>query len=182
MAHGILIESLIEAENVDKLQRSFVATADVDGGGVVSLTAPTTQGDNVWTATAGYVEGNTIAIAYNPQNHFTDVNGKRYAGLSADDRDYTNLANEVGGAFIPRKDDEIIVTNEDIVTSTLALAVAGNYLVPTASDFRWTATDTKPQSGVVLQIENVEKYQFPPVKGSIGFSVQNAVKAVVIAD
>lgn len=182
MAHGILIESLIEAENVDKLQRSFVATADIDGGGVVSLTAPTKQGDNVWTATKGLVEGKTIAIAYNPQAHYTDVNGKRYAGLSNDDRDYTNLAGEIGGAFIPRKDDEIVITVEDIVASTLALAVAGNYLVPTASDFRWTATDTAPKSGVALQIENVENLQFPPAKGSIGFTVQNAVKAVVIAE
>jgi hypothetical protein len=182
MAHGILIESLIEAENVDKLQRSFVATADVDGGGVVSLTAPTKQGDNVWTATVGYVEGKVQAIAYNPQNHFTEVNGKRYAGLSNDDRDYTNLANDVAGAFIPRKDDEIIVTVEDIVPSTLALAVAGNYLVPTEADFRWTATATAPQSGLSLKIEDAESFQFPPVKGAIGFTVQKAVKAYVVSE
>ena len=64
--HGVLVESLISATNIDALQRSFKADVEIDGGGVVSLTAPTAQGDNVWKATAGLVDGKTVAIAYNP--------------------------------------------------------------------------------------------------------------------
>ena len=37
--HGVLVESLISATNIDALQRSFKAEVEIDGGGVVSLTA-----------------------------------------------------------------------------------------------------------------------------------------------
>ena len=180
--HGVLVESLISATNIDALQRSFKAEVEIDGGGVVSLTAPTAQGNNVWKATAGFVEGKTVAIAYNPALKVIPVNGKEYAGLSNDDRDYTNLPAHVGGAFIPQKNDEIVITVDDIVASTKSLAVAGNYLVPTASDFKWTAQASAPAKGLALKIEHGVKIQYPAEKGAIGFSTQDAVKAVVVAE
>ena len=49
MAYGFLVESRISADNVDALNLSAQSTVNVDGGNLVSLTAPTTQGDDVWT-------------------------------------------------------------------------------------------------------------------------------------
>jgi hypothetical protein len=52
MAYGVLIESMIQAKNIDALNRSVKAQIDVAGGGLLALAAPTTQGDDVWTAAA----------------------------------------------------------------------------------------------------------------------------------
>ena len=35
--HGVLVESLISATNIDALQRSFKAEVEIDGGGVVII-------------------------------------------------------------------------------------------------------------------------------------------------
>ena len=50
MAYGVLIESMIQAKNIDALNRSVTSVANVAGGGLIALTAPTTQGNDVWTA------------------------------------------------------------------------------------------------------------------------------------
>ena len=103
MAHGFIIESMIQAKNIDALNRSVTSAINVDGGGLVSLAYPTTKGNDVWTASApadGALGG--LWIAYNPEVKYTDVNGKRYAGLSADIRDYTNIAGETFDAFKPK--------------------------------------------------------------------------------
>ena len=100
MAYGVLIESMIQAKNIDALNRSVTSEIDVAGGGLIALTAPTTQGDDVWTAAAPAADSlGGLWIAYNPEVKYTKVNGKVYAGLSADLRDYTNLAGEVYDAF-----------------------------------------------------------------------------------
>ena len=85
MAYGVLIESMIQAKNIDALNRSVKAQIDVAGGGLLALTAPTTQGDDVWTAAAP-TTGNlgNLWIAYNPEVKYISVNGKKFAGLSAD--------------------------------------------------------------------------------------------------
>ena len=36
--HGVLIESMIQAKNIDALNRSVVSTVDVDGGNLIALT------------------------------------------------------------------------------------------------------------------------------------------------
>ena len=180
--HGVLVESLISATNIDALNRSFVATKDIDGGGVISITAPTKQGDNVWTAEAGLVDGATLAITYNPQQRLVEVNGKEFAGLSDDDRDYTNLANKTGDAFIPAKHDTIVITSDDITDATLSVAKRDAFLVPTKGDFKWTAVAEAPASGLALRIENEETQQYPPVKGTIGFTTQKAFRAVVVSE
>ena len=77
MAYGVLIESMIQAKNIDALNRSVKAQIDVAGGGLLALTAPTTQGDDVWTAAAP-ATGNLgdLWIAYNPEVKYISVNGK----------------------------------------------------------------------------------------------------------
>ena len=56
MAHGVLIESMIQAKNIDALNRSVKAAVDIDGGNLIALTAPTTQGS----------QGRALAPTYYP--------------------------------------------------------------------------------------------------------------------
>ena len=94
MANGVIVESRIQATNIDALNRTAQAEVAVAGGGLVALTASGTQGNEVWTAAApavGTLGG--LWIAYNPAEHLTVVGYKVFAGLSEDPRDYVNVAN-----------------------------------------------------------------------------------------
>ena len=52
MANGVIVESRIQATNIDALNRTAQAEVAVAGGGLVALTASGTQGNEVWTAAA----------------------------------------------------------------------------------------------------------------------------------
>lgn len=182
MAYGVLVESRIQAENIDALNHSAVAQMDVDGGAVVALAPSSKKGDDVWTATAPTGGTGILAIAYNPAGHYTEVNGKRFAGLSADDRDYTNLHGETFGTFIPKKTDEIKITIDNIESTSQSAVKAGAYLVPTAGSTKWTAQAEAPVSGLALVIEREEDIPFPAQKGSIGMDMQKAVLAYVATE
>ena len=73
MANGVIVESRIQATNIDALNRTAKAAVDVAGGGLVALTASGTQGNEVWTAAApasGSLGG--LWIAYNPSEQSKD--------------------------------------------------------------------------------------------------------------
>ena len=183
MAYGVLIESMIQAKNIDALNRSVTSVANVAGGGLIALTAPTTQGNDVWTAAvpASGSLGN-LWIAYNPEVKYTDVNGKRYAGLSADLRDYTNLAGEVFDAFKPKVGDEIVITI-DAVDSTGANAVRGDILESKAGQTTFTrvaAATGATEGSTAFEIEWVGTVDFP--KANIGIEKVKAFKAVCIQE
>ena len=77
MAYGVIVESRIQATNIDALNRTAQAEVDVAGGGLISLAESGTQGNEVWTATAPASETvGDLWIAYNPAEHLTVVNGK----------------------------------------------------------------------------------------------------------
>ena len=180
MAYGVLIESMIQAKNIDALNRSVKANIDVDGGNLIALTAPTEQGNDVWTAsvpTTGKL-GN-LWIAYNPCVKYTVVNGKKFAGLSADNRDYTNIKGEVFDAFKPVVGDEIIVTIDD-VDDTGASAVAGDILESKNGQTKFTrvAGGTATTDSTAFQIEWVGTVDFP--KANIGVDKVKAFKAVCV--
>ena len=183
MAYGVLIESMIQAKNIDALNRSVTSVANVAGGGLIALTAPTTQGNDVWTAavpSSGSL-GN-LWIAYNPEVKYTDVNGKRYAGLSADLRDYTNLAGEVFDAFKPKIGDEIVITI-DAVDATGANAVRGDILESKAGQTTFTrvaAATGATEGSTAFEIEWVGTIDFP--KANIGIDKVKAFKAVCIQE
>lgn len=183
MAYGFLIESMIQAKNIDALNRSVTSAVDVAGGGLIALTAPTAQGNDVWTASvpASGSLGN-LWIAYNPEVKYTKVNGKVYAGLSADVRDYTNLAGEVFDAFKPKIGDEIVITI-DAVDATGASAVAGDILESKADQTTFTrvAAGTGATAGsTAFKIEWVGSIDFP--KANIGIEKVKAFKAVCIQE
>ena len=183
MANGVIVESRIQATNIDALNRTAKATVDVAGGGLVALTASGAQGNEVWTAAApasGSLGG--LWIAYNPSVKYTEVNGKMYAGLSADPRDYTNIKNHTFDAFKPKVEDEIIVTIDDI-DETGANVVAGDILESKANQTKFTriASATGATSGhTAFKVEWVNTVDFP--QAGIGVEKVTAIKAVCVQE
>ena len=184
MAYGVLIESMIQAKNIDALNRSVKAQIDVAGGGLLALTAPTTQGDDVWTAAApatGNLGG--LWIAYNPEVKYTYVNGKVYAGLSADARDYTNVAGEVFDAFKPKKGDEIVILADNVDESDVDDVVASDFLeaVNGQATFARVAAGTGATVGsTAFKVEWVGSIDFP--KAGVGLDKVKAFKAVCVQE
>lgn len=183
MAYGVLIESMIQAKNIDALNRSAVSVANIAGGGLVSLTAPTTQGNDVWTAAVPTSETlGGLWMAYNPEVKYTVVNGKKYAGLSADLRDYTNIAGETFDVFKPKVGDEVVVT-VDAVDATSSSVVAGDILESKASQSTLTriAAGTGATAGsTAFKVEWVGYVEFP--QAGIGVERVKAFKAVCVQE
>lgn len=181
--NGVLIESMIQAKNIDALNRSVISEIDVAGGGLIALTAPTVQGEDRWTAKApeaGKLGG--LWIAYNPSVKYTEVNGKLYAGLSADDRDYTNIKNHTYDAFKPKVGDEIVITIEAVDESG-EQAVAGDILESKADQttFQRIAKDTGATAGsTAFEIEWIGSVDFP--QAGIGVEKVKAIKAVCVQE
>lgn len=81
---------------------------DIDGGMLVKLGE---YADGVWNVTKA-TEGEGLYMAYNPSEHFTDVNGRLFAGLTKDPRDYTNLTGRTFDIFKLTKGDIVGITAE----------------------------------------------------------------------
>ena len=147
MANGVIVESRIQATNIDALNRTAQAQINVAGGGLVALTESGVQGNEVWTAAApasGSLGG--LWIAYNPSEHLTAVGTKFFAGLSEDPRDYTNLANRPFDCFKPQVGDEIDITI-DCVDASGASATAGS----TAFEIEYVGVAPFPQAGIGME-------------------------------
>ena len=183
MAHGVLIESMIQAKNIDALNRSVKAAVDIDGGNLIALTAPTTQGDDVWTAAAPSSELGGLWMAYNPEVKYTYVNGKVYAGLSADARDYTNVAGEVFDAFKPQKGDEIVILADNVDADDVDDVVAGDFLESAngqATFVRVAAATGATAGSTAFEVEWVGSIDFP--KAGVGLDKVKAFKAVCVQE
>lgn len=182
--HGFIIESMIQATDVVALNRYCEsASVDFDGGNLVALTAPTVQGNNVWTAAkpaAGTLGG--LGIAYNPSLHITEIGDGEYAGLTVDVRDYTNTKGRTFTVFMPQIGD-IFVLSKECVDTTVSSAVAGDFLESKASQSTWTrvAKSTGATAGsTAVEIMHKVVIPFPPVKGAIGFTKQEGFKVVCV--
>lgn len=165
--NGYIIESQIAAKDVDAFNKSAVATADVDGGALVTLGAINTDGLFVATvATAG--TGGNVWMAYNPSEHFTKVGDNVYAGLSKDPRDYTNLANRPMDVFKPQVGDIITLTDGNIKTGETV--TVGSFLEIGANGYEAQASATA--STFSLEVIEVKSIPFP--QAGIGFEAANA--------
>ena len=181
MANGVIVESRIQATNIDALNRTAKAAVDVAGGGLVALTASGTQGNEVWTAAApatGSLGG--LWIAYNPSEHLTKVGGKFFAGLSEDPRDYVNIAGRPFDCFKPAVGDEIDITI-DCVDASGSSVVAGDILESKANQTTFTrvASSTGATAGsTAFKVEYVGKAPFPA--GSIGMEQVTMFRCVCV--
>lgn len=186
VAHGIMIESQIMATDVGTLNRYAKGAMDVDGGGLVALAYPTTQGSDVWTATlpaTGALGG--LYMAYNPSEKILNVAGLEIAGgeITKDPRAYTNLAGKVYTTFKPKVGDEVILTI-DCVDASGANAVAGDILESKAGQFKLQriASATGATSGsTAFKIESVGVQPFPLTNG-IGEDRVKAFRALCIQE
>ncbi len=129
--HGYIIETRLASKNVDAYNRTAQCAEDVDGGALLELTEM--KGD-VFTATK-VKEGNKkgLWMAYNPSEHFTDVNGKMFAGLSADPRDYTNVKNRPMDVFKLQVGDLVGFTEGNVKSADVASLTVGKFLEADAS-------------------------------------------------
>ena len=181
MANGVIVESRIQATNIDALNRTAQAEVNVAGGGLVALTASGTQGNEVWTAAApasGTLGG--LWIAYNPAEHLTVVGDKVFAGLSEDPRDYVNVANRPFDCFKPQVGDEIDITI-DCVDASGASAVAGDILESKSGQttFQRIAAATGATAGsTAFKIEYVGVAPFP--KAGIGMEQVKMFRCVCV--
>lgn len=181
MANGVIVESRIQATNIDALNRTAKAAVDVAGGGLVALTASGAQGNEVWTAAApasGTLGG--LWIAYNPSEHLTKVGGKFFAGLSEDPRDYVNIAGRPFDCFKPVVGDEIDIT-VDCVDSTASSVVAGDILESKADQTTFTrkaASAGATAGSTAFKVEYVGKAPFPA--GSIGMEQVTMFRCVCV--
>lgn len=164
MAYGFMIESKIAATDVGSYNRSAVcAAADVAGGGLVSVTAPAKQGEDRYTAELPKTGGLTdLWMAYNPSYQVVTVNGKSFAGLSIDPRDFTNAKGKTFSIFKPVKYDNIVLSADAVAGDSIAVGdvlegangtatltkvishTAGN----TAFKVSWIGTLPFPQAGI----------------------------------
>lgn len=181
MANGVIVESRIQATNIDALNRTAKAAVDVAGGGLVALTASGAQGNEVWTAaapTTGKLDG--LWIAYNPAEHLTKVGGKFFAGLSEDPRDYVNIAGRPFDCFKPAVGDEIDITI-DCVDASGSSVVAGDFLESKAGQTTFTrvaASSTATAGSTAFKVEYVGTAPFPA--GSIGMEQVKMFRCVCV--
>jgi hypothetical protein len=166
--HGFMIESKIAATNVGSLGRDAVAEVNVDGGNLVVLTSSGKQGDEVWKATAPSAgKLGELYMAYNPAPKYADWQDKTYAGLSANVRDYTNIAGLPFSVFKVCKEDQIDLSI-DVVDTTGGVAVAGDFLESKAGQTTLTrvAAATGATAGsTAFRIDWVGSLPFPKTKG-----------------
>lgn len=185
MANGFMIESRISATNDSALNRDAIAQIAVAGGELVALTAPTKQGNDVWTAAAP--AAGTLGrcwMAYNPSLHLTMVGENAFAGLTEDPRDYTNEPNITFSVFKPVLDDEIVVS-VDCIDDTSAQIVNGDILESKANQTKLTriAADTGATAGsTAFKVEHKYIIPFPAGRGKIGMDQQVGYKIVCIQE
>lgn len=153
---GFLYETQISAKDVDALNRYAKASVDIDGGSLVSLGA-IAEGD-VFTATkatAGTDGG--LWMAYNPEEHLTVVGDNMFAGLTADPRDYTNIANRVFDVFKPQVGDIIGLTAGNIKAGETV--EVGKFLEIGADGYEVKASATADTTS--FKVIAIEKVPFP---------------------
>ena len=176
---GYLIETQIAAKNVESYNRSAIsATVDFDGGAAVTLSAGS---NDCWTAavpTTGNLTG--CWIAYNPSEWFSVVNGKTFAGLSADPRDYTNLATRPFTVFKPQLGDMIALSKECFDASLTDGIVAGKYFETKIAQSTWAVVNTPTVSHTAFVITKIYTLPFPQA-GEVGMARQKMVLGECVA-
>lgn len=177
--YGYIVEKKIAASEIDALNANAVTTGttNVDGGMAVSLG---TYSQGVYTVSLAEATASVGTwVAYNPTEHLTVVNGKYFSGLSADPRDYTNLATRPFDIFKPQVGDIIGFTAANFGSNTVPSTT--NKYITTAASGLWNAASSAIASGkVAFTLLAIESIPFP--QAGIGLSYEPLYVCVCTAN
>ena len=126
---NVVIKRRVAAHNIDALNRTFVATEDLENGSIFTLTErSTTDGeDEVWKVAKPTATSRGVWMAKSSEVTITTVGEGDYAlqmkGIVEDPRMFTNVKGLVFDAFKPQVGDIIEMTLGDDTKK---------YLVPSA--------------------------------------------------
>ena len=150
MAKGYMIESKIQAKDIEALNGTGTCSTDLDGGTLVSLGA---YSKGVVTLTKS-TSGKGLAMVYNPSEHLTKIGSEVYAGLTVDPREYTNIAGRPVDYFILKVGDKVVLTDGNIADSqTIAV---GKFLEQESGGFTVKASATASTTSFkVLEIQDI---------------------------
>jgi hypothetical protein len=127
MAHNILIQNAVAAQNVDAWNRSAVAATDVDNGNIVILSAlSTTAGEGeVWTALTPSTANGLTGVWMVAQPELVET-GEKYRGLDPDPRNFYVQDGKVFSVIKPQLGDIVTMTADGVAgtksTNTFANA------------------------------------------------------------
>lgn len=165
---NVLVQSQVQAMNIDALNRSAIATrSEVENGMVFQLKGQSTVDgqDEVWEVTAP-AELETLKglwMAYEPEVTIITVNGKEYKGLTPDPRDFAVPAGKVFSAFKPVVGDIILLS----LGETVDQYTAGDLFL-NAADATMGLVWGQAQTADALSFKLLEVSYISIADGSIG--------------
>lgn len=134
---NVVIKRRVAAHNIDALNRTFVATEDLENGSIFTLTErSTTDGeDEVWKVAKPTATSLGVWMAKSSEVTITTIGEGDYAlqvkGIVEDPRMFTNVKGLVGDCFKPQVGDMIEMTLGDDTDKYLVADAA--YKLKTAS-------------------------------------------------
>lgn len=135
---NVVIKRRVAAHNIDALNRTFVATEDLENGSIFTLTErSTTDGeDEVWKVAKPTANSLGVWMAKSSEVTITTVGEGDYAlqmkGIVEDPRMFTNVKGIVGDCFKPQVGDIIEMTLGDDTKKYLVADAA--YKLKAAAD------------------------------------------------
>jgi hypothetical protein len=136
---NVVIKRRVAAHNIDALNRTFVATEDLENGSIFTLTErSTTDGeDEVWKVAKPTAASLGVWMAKSSEVTITTVGEGDYAlqmkGIVEDPRMFTNVKGLVGDCFKPQVGDMIEMTLGDDTDKYLVADVAYKLKVASAA-------------------------------------------------
>jgi hypothetical protein len=136
---NVVIKRRVAAHNIDALNRTFVATEDLENGSIFTLTErSTTDGeDEVWKVAKPTATSLGVWMAKSSEVTITTVGEGDYAlqmkGIVEDPRMFTNVKGLVGDCFKPQVGDMIEMTLGDDTDKYLVADVAYKLKVASAA-------------------------------------------------
>ena len=127
---NVVIKRRVAAHNIDALNRTFVATEDLENGSIFTLTErSTTDGeDEVWKVAKPTATSLGVWMAKSSEVTITTVGEGDYAlqmkGIVEDPRMFTNVKGLVGDCFKPQVGDIIEMTLGDDTKKYLVAGAA----------------------------------------------------------
>lgn len=136
---NVVIKRRVAAHNIDALNRTFVATEDLENGSIFTLTErSTTDGeDEVWKVAKPTATSLGVWMAKSSEVTITTVGEGDYAlqmkSIVEDPRMFTNVKGLVGDCFKPQVGDMIEMTLGDDTDKYLVADVAYKLKVASAA-------------------------------------------------